>query len=1516
MKNSTITRKQNILAASIILALTGCGGSSGDGNGGGTGGDTRTSNLQMSGAVVDGYLVSAVVCLDLNNDGYCQIGTEPATSTDENGRYTLPISQELIDSDPRVETARIIVFDGEDSDSGRRYEGKLFASQNPAREQTSTEITASEEIETINRRVNVSAFTALASNINDEIEDNEILEVGENLDDLAPKEIQKRKIERAQNQVRDILDLPESIDVDDDPIEVVKRSDINRTDAANFVSRQVAIHRALETVVNNAGTTTRSQATENAFRALATTIKAADKNDEGQRGVANIVAAESTRNALTARGFDSDRVVRATQAASVTANQTERVYSESVDKDGVEDIAQALQSAELAASTVVATIDQKLFDAPNEDINENDIITVADEALAASPITTFLDINLTSQGVVKLTDVEKAITNDEAKVSTTQRLTLLHVKALLETYRSTLDSNEASGDADEIVLVDAITGKIQAEIDARAEAVAKARAINAVIATIKGFGVTLTSAEEKSLSELDARELVGDDDKVTITEILAWVDLPESIKEKIESQQAIIAAAEALIVFIESNGITLDTAEKDGIKKLDVRDVVYSTLDHVLEIEGLPATVVSKIETELGRIAKAQEVLSFLSVESVTVSDAEQEIILALDFTALTQITLEALAEFDGMPQTVVSQIETLLAPPPATGDGDYTPVANLAEAKALVGNTNAWFSSVQDLKAPFEAFDQSIGELMTPQAEAEMEAIGYALGKVAYTILLAAESLEIQTDTDIATLLGGDSDGLDNPDYAAWQPVLVSATGTITNTSGSSFSITGGVYTVLVGETQVDINVSTSVTLPDLSVATTTPTLSLSDLSMSVASSSSLSAQSALVKFTFADAVNVYQDGFNDKPLAYELDLSALSYSIGGLATIEGAASSAGVFKYAQFGSYDIWGGEELSPSSLSINGLMTYGTNQLEVTLSGQADPTSYEPYASIDFVATGLPENPADLVDVTLTRSALNDDGNALEKFDITWSATAQSLIDSNVFKLNWSNMPTSIEQFQGGHPDAFRYTISETYRYTDYFTGNLITDTWSDDQYFTTSLDGLMWALKDGVSQYGGEPGVFGWEFGYYDSASETYVSPDWYKLIIPDGEFIDPEEGETLSGQLGACVSYDCSNKLDNVVNYEAKLDETGQVKGIVTFTLLDANAPQVYRRWFRGLRNVVPYRQHAQYFDVSIDGVGQLWSRYRTPVAETYQTKGLPAFGSKQTYKPRVDWAEMDVKAVGETSDNYRKFNIAGSIEATIDGALAPVTIGFDGNRQAFNEGTAKLTIGYNNRSFTMYGSELTADTPTITFVDNDGRGWELVLAPATGNVIGSLKSGGTTYGTVYKAADGEPRLYVEFDGVGGDGTTIDLFTAQFYVALSGVNKLGGIDLAQATPLAIEAKDVLGRTTYTVPENYFSPVEIRELVWVSGESSFNRYEYLYYNNWEGPVNFDTVTVSIDTTNANDLKLEGLFEAPNATNAILHMVQAYQLEAGAAELIGTGLETYGLIVADLTVTYDDGTVDKV
>jgi hypothetical protein len=123
------------LATAMILSMSGCGSSSGGGSASGSAGSAGNTGNQdsvvtTSGKAVDGYLVYSTVCLDLNMDGYCQLGDEPATSTDVNGSFDLDITVEQ-QKHKNYKKAPLLVYGGYDADTRADFAGKLKAPFDP-----------------------------------------------------------------------------------------------------------------------------------------------------------------------------------------------------------------------------------------------------------------------------------------------------------------------------------------------------------------------------------------------------------------------------------------------------------------------------------------------------------------------------------------------------------------------------------------------------------------------------------------------------------------------------------------------------------------------------------------------------------------------------------------------------------------------------------------------------------------------------------------------------------------------------------------------------------------------------------------------------------------------------------------------------------------------------------------------------------------------------------------------------------------------------------------------------------------------------------------------------------------------------------------------------------------------------------------------------------------------------------------------------------------------------------------
>ena len=75
----------------IFLIACGGGGSSPASSKDDGGGTTPPITKTLSGKTIDGLIQNATVCLDINNNETCDTN-EPTTTTDENGLFTLDIT--------------------------------------------------------------------------------------------------------------------------------------------------------------------------------------------------------------------------------------------------------------------------------------------------------------------------------------------------------------------------------------------------------------------------------------------------------------------------------------------------------------------------------------------------------------------------------------------------------------------------------------------------------------------------------------------------------------------------------------------------------------------------------------------------------------------------------------------------------------------------------------------------------------------------------------------------------------------------------------------------------------------------------------------------------------------------------------------------------------------------------------------------------------------------------------------------------------------------------------------------------------------------------------------------------------------------------------------------------------------------------------------------------------------------------------------------------------------------------
>ncbi len=202
--------------------------------------DYQAGSIYITGRAIDGYLKNAIVCLDLNGDGYCQVSKEPSTNTDENGSYTLTVTKEHREH-KNFDKAMIIVFDGIDVDTGKRFEGKLSSVQNE------------------NGNINLSPITTLvAQKVKIAIDKNE---------NISNAQIQDQ-IQDAKKKVARLLDISET-DVEADPVQLHEEGE------PDLLQKSLQLQKSVETLAISAKKDSpldSATITENIYEALASSL--------------------------------------------------------------------------------------------------------------------------------------------------------------------------------------------------------------------------------------------------------------------------------------------------------------------------------------------------------------------------------------------------------------------------------------------------------------------------------------------------------------------------------------------------------------------------------------------------------------------------------------------------------------------------------------------------------------------------------------------------------------------------------------------------------------------------------------------------------------------------------------------------------------------------------------------------------------------------------------------------------------------------------------------------------------------------------------------------------------------------------------------------------------------------------------------------------------------------------------------------------------------------------------------
>jgi uncharacterized FlaG/YvyC family protein/predicted lipoprotein with Yx(FWY)xxD motif len=280
----------------LVLALIGCGGGS-SGNPVSTvkkDDPNVSSNTQITGKAVDGYLNQSIVCLDLSLDGYCQIASEPTANTDVNGSYTLTLT-DIHKNHTNFDKAAILVYDGFDTSTNKRFEGKLQAPND-------------------GEAINVTPMsTILHKTVEKQSKDS----------DLTKVQI-KAKIEESKTKLQKIFKL-DGIDLGADPIALSDSS---------LLEASLALQKSVQTMAkaNNVNSTkSESDLTEEIFEALVYGFEDIDVSDSEQLGIDSLI--DKTVKNNTANGLLGQNAISVKDNAKKIAKKVKDLYKFAKDEN-------------------------------------------------------------------------------------------------------------------------------------------------------------------------------------------------------------------------------------------------------------------------------------------------------------------------------------------------------------------------------------------------------------------------------------------------------------------------------------------------------------------------------------------------------------------------------------------------------------------------------------------------------------------------------------------------------------------------------------------------------------------------------------------------------------------------------------------------------------------------------------------------------------------------------------------------------------------------------------------------------------------------------------------------------------------------------------------------------------------------------------------------------------------------------------------------------------------------------
>jgi len=263
----------------------------------------------IRGKAIDGYLKDAVVCLDLNQDGYCQASSEPLTTTLDDGSFTLAVS-EAHRSHENFDEALLLVFGGVDVDTGKDFRGKLYAPNDGS------------------ELLNVSPITTLVA---------KNLEKALKAERKLTREQIREKIKLARKKVADALEIDED-EVGLDPVAFQKENQDDK-----LIRKALQVQKPIEALMFAADIdeSERKDKIEEIYEALADGLDDLD----GEKGLDKLFrkAAEKDKFKNMFQNHDHDSMLALTDA--ITRNIDSAFDGFEQDEDQLEKIAAITEDA-------------------------------------------------------------------------------------------------------------------------------------------------------------------------------------------------------------------------------------------------------------------------------------------------------------------------------------------------------------------------------------------------------------------------------------------------------------------------------------------------------------------------------------------------------------------------------------------------------------------------------------------------------------------------------------------------------------------------------------------------------------------------------------------------------------------------------------------------------------------------------------------------------------------------------------------------------------------------------------------------------------------------------------------------------------------------------------------------------------------------------------------------------------------------------------------------------------------